>query len=77
METGRQGASENSGASRVWKGESVLIKLANHSARTERQFCLFCLTLQLITRAPPGKLSNSILSFPKILRRSGVFTTER
>lgn len=74
METGRQGASENSGASRVWKGESVLIKLANHSARTERQFCL---TLQLITGAPPGKLSNSILSFPKILRRNGVFTTEK
>ncbi len=74
METGRQGASENSGASRVWKGESVLIKLANYSARTERQFCL---TLQLINRAPPGKLSNSILSFPEILRRNGVFTTER
>ena len=74
METGRQGAPENSGASRVWKGESVLIKLANHSARTERQFCL---TLQLITHALPGKLSNSILSFPKILRSNGAFTTER
>jgi len=52
MEAGREGIAGNGGASRIWKGESALIKSASYAAQFELQFYCFRFNLQLAVRPP-------------------------